>query len=65
MFNVNMFCILVMGLFFSVHGFAQQIDTTTYHQLSGVEVVGKVRPSTTRESTPLQVMDKAGIERLG
>ena len=42
-----------------------QVDTTTYHQLSGVEVVGKVRPSVTRESTPLQVMDKAGIERLG
>ncbi len=42
-----------------------QVDTTTYHQLSGVEVVGKARPSTTRESTPLQVMDKAGIERLG
>ena len=42
-----------------------QVDTTTYHQLSGVEVLGKVRPSTTRESTPLQVMDKAGIERLG
>ena len=36
-----------------------------YHQLSGVEVLGKVRPSTTRESTPLQVMDKAGMERLG
>ena len=42
-----------------------QVDTTTYHQLSGVEVLGKVRPSTTRESTPLQMMDKAGIERLG
>lgn len=42
-----------------------QVDTTTYHQLSGVEVLGKVRPSTTRESTPLQVMDKAGMERLG
>lgn len=42
-----------------------QVDTTTYHQLSGVEVVGKVRLSTSRESTPLQVMDKVGIERLG
>ena len=42
-----------------------QVDTTTYHELSGVEVLGKVRPSTTRESTPLQVMDKAGMERLG
>lgn len=44
---------------------AQQIDTTVYHQLSGVEVVEKVRPSVTREGTPLQVMDRAGIERLG
>lgn len=44
---------------------AQQIDTTSYHQLEGVEVVEKVRPSTTREAAPLQVMDRAGIERLG
>lgn len=44
---------------------AQQIDTTTYHRLSGVEVVGKTRRSTTREATPLQVMDRTGIERLG
>lgn len=44
---------------------AQQIDTTAYHQLKGVEVVEKARPSTTREATPLQVMDRAGIERLG
>ena len=42
-----------------------QIDTTRYHQLNGVEVVAKSRPSVTREATPLQVMDKAGIERLG
>lgn len=42
-----------------------QVDTVRYHQLSGVEVVGKARPSVTREGTPLQVMDKAGIERLG
>ena len=44
---------------------AQQIDTTVYHQLKGVEVVEKARPSTTREATPLQVMDRSGIERLG
>lgn len=44
---------------------AQQIDTTAYHQLKGVEVVEKARPSTTREAAPLQVMDRAGIERLG
>ena len=35
---------------------AQQIDTTVYHQLKGVEVVEKARPSTTREATPLQVI---------
>ncbi|WP_289006514.1 TonB-dependent receptor [uncultured Parabacteroides sp.] len=45
--------------------YAQTIDTTAYHQLKGVEVVEKARPSTTREATPLQVMDRAGIERLG
>lgn len=43
----------------------QQIDTTAYHELSGVEVVEKVRPSVTRAGTPLQVMDRAGIDRLG
>lgn len=25
----------------------------------------KVRPSVTREGTPLQIMDRAGIDRLG
>lgn len=44
---------------------AQVVDTTKVHQLSGVEVVGKVRPSVTREGAPLQIMDKTGIERLG
>ena len=43
----------------------QQIDTTAYHELSGVEVVEKARPSVTREGTPLQIMDRAGIDRLG
>jgi len=36
---------------------------STYHELSGVEVVEKVRPSVTREGTPLQIMDRAGIDR--
>lgn len=44
---------------------AQTIDTAAYHPLKGVEVVEKARVSTTREATPLQVMDRAGIERLG
>lgn len=42
-----------------------QIDTAAYHRLSDVEVVGKVRPSVTREAAPLQVLDRAAIERLG
>ena len=44
---------------------AQVVDTTKVHQLSGVEVVGKVRPAVTRESTPLQVLEKTEIDRLG
>ena len=42
-----------------------QEDTTLYKQLSGVEVVEKLRPSVTRETTPLQVMTKSAFERLG
>ena len=44
---------------------AQVVDTTKTHQLSGVEVVGKKRPAITRESAPLQILDKGSIERLG
>ena len=65
----NVFIKRLSGLFcawlFPFAALYAQVDTTTYHQLSGVEVVGKVRLSTSRESTPLQVMDKVGIERLG
>lgn len=60
-----MLCLFGIWLHASVFAIAQQIDTTTYHQLKGVEVVEKARPSTTREATPLQVMDRTGIERLG
>lgn len=42
-----------------------QIDTMTYHELRGVEVVEKRRVATTRVGAPLQVLDKKGIERLG
>lgn len=42
-----------------------QIDTTAYHQLKGVEVTGKSRPSVTKETTPLQVINKESIDRLG
>lgn len=41
------------------------VDTAVYHRLSGVEVVAKTRRSATRETTPLQIIDRAGIERLG
>ena len=56
--------LLVIQLFSSVFLYSQ-IDTTHYHQLSGVEVVAKSRLSVTREATPLQILDRAGIERLG
>lgn len=58
-------CLLGVCLYVLADVQAQQIDTTSYHQLKGVEVVEKARPSTTREAAPLQVMDRAGIERLG
>lgn len=48
-----------------VAAYGQRIDTTAYHALSGVEVVEKARPSVTRAGTPLQIMDRAGIDRLG
>lgn len=66
--NLNftrMLCLAGAGLFSFVALQAQQVDTVSYHQLSGVEVVEKARPSTTREGTPLQIMDRTGIERLG
>lgn len=42
-----------------------QVDTAAYHQLKEVEVVAKSRPAAIRAATPLQVMNRAGIERLG
>lgn len=44
---------------------AQEVDTLRHRTLSGVEVVEKARTSVTRQGTPLQVMNKASIERLG
>ncbi|WP_102407769.1 TonB-dependent receptor plug domain-containing protein [Parabacteroides bouchesdurhonensis] len=52
-------------LLFAVAVYAQQVDTVSYHQLSEVEVVEKARPSVTREATPVQLIDRKGIERLG
>lgn len=53
-----------IGLLWSGDMYAQ-VDTASYHRLSNVEVVGKVRPAVTREAAPLQVMNRANIERLG
>lgn len=60
-------CLCVFGAWLFSLGVVngQQIDTTAYHELSGVEVIEKARPSVTRAGTPLQVMDRAGIDRLG
>lgn len=65
LYIIRTLCLFGAWLYASVPVNAQQIDTTTYHQLKEVEVVEKARPSTTREAAPLQVMDRAGIERLG
>lgn len=40
-------------------------DTAVCHRLSGVEVVARARRSATREAAPLQLIDRAGIDRLG
>ena len=58
--------LLLGGIWFWAVGLhAQIVDTTTYHELQEVEVVEKARPSTTREGTPLQILDRSNIERLG
>ncbi|MDR1259393.1 MAG: TonB-dependent receptor [Tannerellaceae bacterium] len=44
---------------------AQQADSFLYRELPQVEVVEKARPSVTREGAPIQLLDRAGLERLG
>jgi len=44
---------------------AQEKDSTLHQQLSNVDVVEKVRPAVTRQAAPLQIMDRANIDRLG
>lgn len=56
--------VLFVGLF-SWAGLQAQVDTTAWHELHGVEVVARKRHAVTRESVPLQMLDRAGIERLG
>ena len=65
LYLIRWLCVFIAWLFSLGVAYGQQIDTTAYHELSGVEVVEKVRPSVTREGTPLQIMDRAGIDRLG
>ncbi len=65
LYLIRCLCVFSVWLFSLGVAFGQQIDTTAYHELSGVEVVEKVRPSVTREGTLLQIMDRAGIDRLG
>ena len=64
-FFIRSLCCLCMWLFSLAIIQAQVVDTTVYHKLSGVEVVEKARPSVTRQSAPLQIMDRASIDRLG
>jgi outer membrane cobalamin receptor len=45
--------------------FAQQPDSTAFRELQGVEVTERKRTSVTREATPLQLINREGIERLG
>ena len=63
LYLIRCLCVFSAWLFSLGVAYGQQIDTTAYHELSGVEVVEKVRPSVTREGTPLQIMDRAGIDR--
>lgn len=63
---IRCLCVCCAWILFPVMTAGQHVvDTTAFHELSGVEVVGKTRPSVTRQGAPLQVMDRAGIERLG
>lgn len=62
---MRILCLLSAWLVSSVCLLAQRVDTTRYHELSGVEVIEKARRSVTREGAPLQVLDRSGIERLG
>lgn len=65
LYMIKVLCLFSAWLFTSVTLWAQRVDTTVVHQLSGVEVVEKARPSVTREGTPLQVIGRTDMERLG
>lgn len=65
LYIIRILCLLCAWLISSVYLLAQQVDTTKYHELSGVEIVEKAQRFVTRESTPLQILNRSGIERLG
>jgi len=54
----------VVSLAVTSHTQAQE-DTIKTVQLQEVTVTEKVRPSVTRQSVPLQIINRSGIERLG
>jgi outer membrane cobalamin receptor len=54
----------LLGLFVSL-AIQSQEDTIRTHQLQDVVVTERARPSVTRQSAPLQVINRSGIERLG
>ncbi|MDR0825174.1 MAG: TonB-dependent receptor [Prevotella sp.] len=60
---------LFTGLFFSVIGCiplqAQTNDSIKTQKLSEVEVSAQIKPSASRSTTPLQVIDNTEIERIG
>lgn len=67
---MRVFYVRAVLCFLSAWGFvssaySQHIDTTKLHQLTEVEVVGKVRPSSTRTGAPVQFITTESIKRFG
>lgn len=58
---------VLLGALFSVRGYAQVLDTTALRQdtLSQVVVSASARAVPTRQSTPLAIMERSTIEKLG
>lgn len=45
--------------------FGQVTDTTSYHKLSDVEVIGHRKPSVLKSSAPIQILNNRSFEQLG
>ena len=45
--------------------FGQVTDTTSYHKLSDVEVIGHRKPSVLKSSAPIQMLNNRSFEQLG